>query len=165
MNLHKHQKSPGQIVSKGSVAIGIFLLIAGGLLVMRAGDKPSKQFVNLDGKKPPGFSQIVVTPPGRTVYLSGMGGAAPDGTVPRDFATQADNTFRKIGRALKLAGAGFKDIVKINYFVTDIKNVNQLREIRARYLNMESPPAATLVQAGLTGELQVEIECIAVVPE
>jgi 2-iminobutanoate/2-iminopropanoate deaminase len=167
MNLDEHQKCPNPIASKRPVSISTFLVIAGGVLLLLtgAGDKAAKQFMNLDGKKPRGFSQIVVTPPGRTVYLSGIGGTAQDGTVPKDFATQVDNAFKNIGRALKMTGVDFKDIVKINYFVTDIKKIQQLREIRARYLNMQSPPAATLVQAGLTGELQVEIECIAVVPE
>lgn len=153
--------------SKKQFTISIFFVIAGGALFLLtgAGNKAVKQFMNLDGKPRPGFSQIVITPPGRTIYLSGMGGSAPDGTIPKDFATQADNTFKNIGRALKMAGADFKDIVKINYFVTDIKNLQPLRDIRARYLNMQSPPAATLVQAGLVGDLLVEIECVAVVPE
>ena len=135
------------------------------LLMMGAGNKPAKQFMNLDGKHPPGYTHVVTSLPGKTVYLSGMGGRAPDGTLPKDFPAQADNTFKNIGRALKLAGADFKDIVKINYFVSDIKNMQQLREVRAKYLNMQAPPAATLVQAGLGGDLLVEIECVAVVPE
>ena len=167
MNLDEQQISPNRTAFKKQITIGLFLVIAGGALFLLtgAGDKPTKQFMNLDGKHPPGFSQIVTTPPGRTIYLSGMGGTAPDGTVPKDFATQADNTFKNIGRALKMAGADFKDIVKINYFVTDIGDLQSLRDIRARYLNLQSPPAATLVQAGLAGDLQVEIECVAVVPE
>jgi len=152
---------------KKYITASLLLVIAGGALFLltAAGSKSTKQFLNLDGKRPPGFSQIVTTPPGKTIYISGMGGTAPDGTMPKDFATQVDNTFKKIGQALKMAGADFKDIVKINYFVTDIKNLQPLRDIRAKYLNMQSPPAATLVQAGLAGDLQVEIECVAVVPE
>ncbi len=167
MNLNTQPISPNRTASKKQITLCLFLVIAGGalLLLTGAGNKAAKQFMNLDGKHPPGFSQIVTTPPGRTIYLSGMGGTAPDGTVPKDFATQADNTFKQIGRALKMAGADFKDIVKINYFVTDIKNLQPLRDVRARYLNLQSPPAATLVQAGLVGDLQVEIECVAVVPE
>ncbi len=167
MNPNKQRVSLDLTASKKRIAFSTFLVLAGGalLLLTAADNKPMKQFLNLDGKPRPGFSQIVITPPGRTIYLSGMGGTAPDGTVPKDFATQADNTFKNIGRALKMAGVDFKDIVKINYFVTDIKNLQPLRDVRARYLNMQSPPAATLVQAGLAGDLQVEIECVAVVPE
>ncbi len=143
-----------------------FILAAGVVFtIIGAPKKAMKQFMNLDGKQPPGYTHIVTSPPGKMIYLSGMGGNAPDGSMPADFPTQADNTFKNIGRALKMAGAEFKDIVKINYFVTDLKNLQELRTVRARYLNMQAPPAATLVQAGLVGDLLVEIECVAIVPE
>jgi len=49
--------------------------------------------------------------------------------------------------------------------VTDLKNTAELRRIRANYLNMNAPPAATLVQVGLGGGLHLEVEAIAIVPE
>ena len=55
--------------------------------------------------------------------------------------------------------------MKINYFVTDMNNTQELRRIRAGYLNMDAPPAATLVQAGLGKGLLLEVEAIAVTPE
>ncbi len=126
---------------------------------------PAKKFMNLDDKPLPGYTHVVTATPGKTIYLSGMGGSAADGTMPKDFHTQADNTFKNIGRALKMAGADFKDIVKINYFVSDIGNLQELRSIRSGYLNMQAPPASTLVQAVLVSDLLVEIECVAVVSE
>jgi enamine deaminase RidA (YjgF/YER057c/UK114 family) len=48
--------------------------------------------------------------------------------------------------------------------VTDIHNTAELRRIRARYLDMEDPPAATLVRAGLARAL-IEVEAIAMAPE
>ena len=79
--------------------------------------------------------------------------------------TQATNTFEDLKRCLALAGAGFKDVVKINYYVTDIHNTAELRRIRARYLDMEHPPAATLVRAGLAPDALIEVEAIAMAPE
>jgi enamine deaminase RidA (YjgF/YER057c/UK114 family) len=127
--------------------------------------KMTKQFLNLDGHKPPGYTHVVTSPPGKMIFISGRGGAADDGTMPPDFGAQAKNTFEDLKRCLALAGASFKDVVKINYFVTDLSKTTELRQIRAQYLNMEHPPAATLVQAGLGGSSQVEIEAIAIVPE
>jgi len=124
-----------------------------------------KQFLNLEGHKPPGYTHVVTSPPGKMVFISGRGGAAKDGTMPKDFATQATNTFEDLKRCLAMAGATFKDVVKINYFVTDLKNTGELRKIRAHFLNMEAPPASTLVQAGLGEGMLLEVEAIAIVPE
>jgi enamine deaminase RidA (YjgF/YER057c/UK114 family) len=146
---------------KRSILVVLVALAVCGLACAR---KPMKEFMNLDDKRPPGYTHVVTSPPGKMVFLSGMAGSNPDGSLPPDFRTQADNTFRTIGRALKMAGADFKDIVKINYFLADMKYIGELREVRANYLNMEAPPAATAVQSGLTGIL-LEIECIAIVPE
>ena len=123
-----------------------------------------KQFLNLDGQKPPGYTHVVTSPPGTMVFVSGRGGAAKDGSMPPDFAAQALNTFEDLKRCLALAGATFKDVVKINYFIKDLKNTSELRRVRAQYLDMEHPPAATLVQAGLSEGLQLEVEAIAIVP-
>jgi enamine deaminase RidA (YjgF/YER057c/UK114 family) len=120
----------------------------------------SRQYLNLDGAKPPGYTHVVATPPGRLVFVSGRGD-----TASTDFALQCEATFEDLGRCLALAGATFKDVVKINYYVTDLANLAALREIRSRYLDMDSPPASTLVQAGLIPPLLVEIECVAVVHE
>jgi enamine deaminase RidA (YjgF/YER057c/UK114 family) len=126
--------------------------------------KTAKQFLNLDGKQPPGYTHVVTSAPGKMIFISGRGGAAHDGSMPADFKTQAKNTFEDLKRCLARAGADFKDIVKINYYVTDLAHTSELRSIRSEYLDMQHPPAATLVQAGLGGGALVEIEAIAMIP-
>jgi len=140
------------------------MLVFASLLAMPA-KKMTKQFLNLDGHKPPGYTHVVTSPPGKMIFISGRGGAGADGKLPPDFGAQAKNTFEDLKRCLAMAGASFKDVVKINYFVTDLSKTMELRQIRAEYLDMEHPPAATLVQAGLAGGSLVEIEAIAVAPE
>jgi enamine deaminase RidA (YjgF/YER057c/UK114 family) len=128
-------------------------------------NRTSRQFLNVDGHQPPGYTEVVTASPGKLIFISGRGGAAANGTLPADFDTQAKNTFEDLKKCLALAGASFSDVVKVNYYVTDLANTGKLREIRARYLNMKQPPAATLVQAGLGGGALVEIEATAVVPQ
>ena len=147
-----------------------YLLMAAALVLMAApAEKPMKQFLNPDGVTKPaglGYTQVVTSRPGRMIFISGQGGLpAPGGTMPEDFATQAKNTFENIGRCLKAAGATFNDIVKINYYVTDMNNTAELRRIRAQYLNQSTPPASTLIQTGLGRGMLLEVEAVAIVPD
>jgi len=144
--------------------IAITLLIAA-IGLTQSQKSAKKQFLNVDGKKPPGYTHVVTSPPGKMIFISGRGGAAKDGKLPADFAAQATNTFEDLKRCLAMAGATFKDVVKINYFVKDPSNTAELRKIRANYLNMDAPPAATLVQAGLGEGMLLEIEAVAILPE
>lgn len=125
----------------------------------------AKEFLNVGGVQPPGYTHVVTSPPGKMVFVSGRGGNNADGSMPADFETQCVNTFEDLKRCLALGGASFDDVVKINYFITDMGYLGALRQIRARYLNAENPPAATLVQAGLIEGLLIEIECMAIVAE
>lgn len=136
-----------------------------GAFAAHSAQKLTKQFLNLNGEKPPGYTHVVTSPPGKMIFISGRGGTGADGKLPFDFARQARNTFEDLKRCLALAGADFKDVVKINYFIKDISNTAELRQIRARYLDMEHPPAATLVQVGLSGGLLLEVEAVAIVSE
>jgi len=143
-------------------AVGIIGL---GVVAAPPPQKPAKQFLNPEGvPKPTGYTQVVTSRPGRMVFISGQGGSA-NGQMPPDFTTQTANTFENIGRCLAAAGAKFDDIVKINYYVTDLANTTELRRVRAKYLNQSAPPASTLVQAGLGKGLLLEVEVVAIVPE
>jgi enamine deaminase RidA (YjgF/YER057c/UK114 family) len=67
------------------------------------------------------------------------------------------------------AGASFREVVKMNLYVVGLKPelVPLLREVRARYVNRESPPASTLVgvSALVGADWLIEIEALAVVAD
>jgi enamine deaminase RidA (YjgF/YER057c/UK114 family) len=71
--------------------------------------------------------------------------------------------------ALKAAGASFGDVVKMNLYVVGLRPelVPMLREVRARHVNREGPPASTRVGvSALAGaDWLIEIEAVAVVPD
>ncbi len=144
------------------VLTGAFLA---GVFAAHSAQKLTKQFLNVKGEKPPGYTHVVTSAPGKMIFISGRGGADAEGKLSPDFATQARNAFEDLKRCLALAGADFKDVVKINYYLKDISSVAVLRQIRAQYLDAGHPPAATLVQVGLSGGLLLEVEAIAMVPE
>ncbi len=59
-------------------------------------------------------------------------------------------------------GASFGDVMKTTTFITDVKNVAALREVRDRYLDPAHPPASSLiaVPALVLPELLLEIEAV-----
>jgi len=129
----------------------------------------SIRFLNPEGLvRSPAYTQVVeVAAPGRTVYISGQLGTAPDGKLAgRDFRAQAEQVFANLATALASVGAGFFDIVKIDSFLADIAHLPILREVRALHLNPMAPPASTTIAVSgfaLAGAL-LEVEAIAVVP-
>ncbi len=118
--------------------------------------------------KPTGYTHIVeVTGPAKTIYISGQIAYDKDGTLvgAGDMKAQAEQVFKNLQIALTAAGAKFSDVVKMNSYITDMSQVQAVRDVRARYFS-ETSPASTFVEVkGLVRpELLLEIEVIAVVP-
>jgi enamine deaminase RidA (YjgF/YER057c/UK114 family) len=116
---------------------------------------------------PPGYTQIVeTTGPARTVYIAGQLGIDKDGRLPGDFRSQAVQTFENLKEALAAVGGKLEHIVKLNNYLLDIQYLPVIRDVRAKYLNGDTPPASTTLQvAGFAriGAL-LEIEAVAVLP-
>ena len=116
---------------------------------------------------PTGYTHVVVAADRRTVYIAGQVALDSTGTVVggTDFNAQAEQVFSNLRRALASVGASFADVVKMTTFITDIKNVPALRDIRAHYLNKQ-PPANTLIVTQLVRpDLLLEIEAVAVLAQ
>ena len=126
--------------------------------------KSSIRFLN---RAPAGYSHIVEVRGGRTLYIAGQISAGPDGKIvgEGDVRAQIKQVFANLNARLQEAGASFKDVVKLNYYLLDASAVPMVREIRDTYLNQEAPPASTLVVVKQLArpEYLCEIEAIAVV--
>ena len=117
-----------------------------------------------------GYSHIVIAEKGRTVYLSGQIALDREGKVVGrgDFRAQTVQVFENLKAGLEAAGASFKDVIKINIYLTNINS--QLKifpEVRDKYIDLENPPASSLVEVRrLFGEdFLIEIDAVAVLPE
>jgi enamine deaminase RidA (YjgF/YER057c/UK114 family) len=116
-----------------------------------------------------GFSHAVTATGGKTVYVSGQVSVNEKAEVvgKGDFRAQVEHTFENLKAALAAAGATFKDVVKVTYFVVDLKPelVPHVREVRRKYLDADHPPASSLVgvAALVVPDWLIEIEAIAVV--
>ena len=128
-----------------------------------------KQFLNPPALNPTaGFTHVVTSTDGTTVHVSGQASVNEKGEVVGrgDFRAQVERTFENLKAALAAAGATFRDVVKVMYFVVGLKpeHVPVLREVRGRYLDRENPPASTLVgvAALVDPDWLVDIEMVAV---
>jgi putative acetyltransferase len=115
---------------------------------------------------PIGYSHIADTSGSRTVYISGQIALDKQGNVVgvNDMGAQAEQIFQNLSAALGAVGATFEDVVKLTYYVVDMAQFQAVRDVRARYLNQQHPPASTAV--GVTAlvrpEFLLEIEAIVV---
>lgn len=115
---------------------------------------------------PAGYSHLVITDPGaRLVVISGQVGMAADGTVAYGWEAQTRQTFANLGVALAAAGAGWADLVKLTYFVVSTTELPMIRCIRDEFVDVEQPPASSLVQvSGLfRPDVLIEIEATAAI--
>jgi reactive intermediate/imine deaminase len=126
-----------------------------------------KRFLSPETMSPPfGYSHVVDAPAGRVIFISGQVPLNTDGELVGEgnFEAQARQVFANLSAALEAAGAGWSDVVKLNYFLTKIGELATVRTIRDEYVDTEQPPASTLVQVSalFRPEAMVEIEAVAI---
>jgi len=107
-----------------------------------------------------GYSRAVVD--GDWVFVSG--------TTGFDYATmaiaegapeQAEQCLKNIESALRQAGAGLADIVRVRYILPETADFEPCWPVLRRYLG-EARPAATMIRAGLLDpRMKIEIEVTA----
>ncbi|MFD7557334.1 MULTISPECIES: RidA family protein [unclassified Streptomyces] len=111
----------------------------------------------------------VVWGTGRFVAVSGQCAFDEKGEVvgEGDPAAQARQVFENLRRCLAAAGAGFDDVVKLTYFVTDVAHLPAVREARDAVIPADRLPASSAVQVAalFRPELLLEIEAFAVLPD
>jgi enamine deaminase RidA (YjgF/YER057c/UK114 family) len=115
----------------------------------------------------PGYSHGVTISGGHTTWTAGQVAFDADGNLvgEGDIVAQARKVFQNLTAVLRDAGATWADVVKLNYFVTDVSRVEEIRAVRNEFLDADRLPASTLVQvAGLVRpELLIEVEAVIVV--
>jgi enamine deaminase RidA (YjgF/YER057c/UK114 family) len=133
---------------------------------------PSHELINPESLPAPrGFSHAVAPAPGRTVYLGGQGGHAPDGTlVGPGLIEQLDQALANVVTALRAAGGEPDNLVSIQVLVTVAEEYrSRLREVKGpwqRHLGEHYPAVALFEVSSLFDpDAVVELVCVAVIPE
>lgn len=117
-----------------------------------------------------GYTQVVVAPPGRQLFIAGQVGWDASGrVVSEDFEEQVKQALVNLDLALKGGGATRGDITLVRLYVPNhdrAKNGPLARQLAAFFEGL-TPPAQTLlgIQALALPELLVEIEASVVIAE
>lgn len=108
---------------------------------------------------------IRVEPGHALVFTSGLVGRGPDGViVPGGVGAQARQAFANIRDVLAAAGASMDDVVKLNYYVTDMDTWEEVAAARAGFFTGPLPASATVEVSRLWDPAcLVEIEAVAFV--
>jgi reactive intermediate/imine deaminase len=118
--------------------------------------------------RPVGYSHVAEVSNGKTIYISGQVALDPSGTLvgPNDLRTQTHQVFTHLKAALEAVGADFNCVVKLNYYLLDISQIQIVREVRDQFVNTERPPASSAVEVRrlFRDGLLIEIDAVAVIP-
>jgi enamine deaminase RidA (YjgF/YER057c/UK114 family) len=107
-----------------------------------------------------GYSRAVID--GEWIFVSGTTGFDYDTmTISDSLLEQTEQCLKNIQSALRQAGAGFADIVRVTYVVPNAARFPECWPILRKYLG-EVRPAAMMISAGLADpRMQIEIEVTA----
>src|SRR5699024_5594072 len=131
-----------------------------------------RKIIRTDKAFTPGFSEGVKTPLSQAVqfknlmYLSGQGPLDPETReFSEDVEEQTHAVMKNIINVLEAAGCTLDNVLKMNCFLRRIDDFPKFNKIYNSYFPGEKP-ARTTVEASPPREgVDVEIECVAYVPE
>lgn len=116
--------------------------------------------------KPTGYSHIARA--GNLLFLAGQVAVDSEGRLVGrgDIAAQTRRVFANLSALLRESGARWAEVAKLNIYMTDMRGIDRVRQIRSEVFQSEAiePPAITTVEVtNLAAEgALIEIEAIAV---
>jgi enamine deaminase RidA (YjgF/YER057c/UK114 family) len=121
--------------------------------------------------KPLGYSHVAEVTRGKLIHIAGQVALDGAGNLAgkADFGAQVRQVFANLGAALESAGAGFHNVIKLNYYCVDTVDLAAglpvMRTIRDGFINTAAPPASTfvVVRRLVHPDWLIEVEAVAVV--
>ena len=122
----------------------------------------------LFASEPLGFTQVVTSPPGKLVFVSGQVALDENAQVvgPGDLGAQAEQALANLGRALEAVGASPADVAFLRIYIAnyDPSKLAVLGPLLPKFFGSKLPAQTLLgVQALATPDLLIELEALAVV--
>jgi reactive intermediate/imine deaminase len=108
------------------------------------------------------YSQAIQA--GNTVYLSGQIPLDPSTMeLVEGFEAQTVQVFENLRQVIEAAGGSFRDLVKLNIFLTDLTHFAKVNEVMGRYFEQPYPARAAIGVAALPRGALVEMDGILVI--
>jgi 2-iminobutanoate/2-iminopropanoate deaminase len=105
---------------------------------------------------------VEVAGPARWLVTAGTPGLAEDGTLPSDFAGQAEQAWQNLIRILHSAGMDVQDLVKVTQYLIRRSDLDVYRPIRSRFLGNARPAAMlSFVNELVWPGMLIELEAVA----
>ncbi|ALG11154.1 RidA family protein [Kibdelosporangium phytohabitans] len=113
-----------------------------------------------------------VTASGTLAFISGQVAIDENGLLvgQGDLAAQTRQCLRNLENVLRAGGAGWADVLRFNWYLTDVTEVQVVRDVRDEFvrpvLGDRPNPASSLIQvAGLfRPEFMIEVDAVAAIP-
>ncbi|MBI3119561.1 MAG: reactive intermediate/imine deaminase, partial [Candidatus Hydrogenedentes bacterium] len=101
---------------------------------------------------------------GELLFVSGQGPVARDGSGVRHGTIEEETrlTLDNLKAILEDAGSSLAQVVKTTCYLADMGNFARFNEVYKTYFPEQFPARTTIQAARLPGDIQVEIEAIAV---
>src|SRR5262245_54074039 len=127
----KERASMKRAVGRSTIVVLPLLIIIGisAGWIQKQKERKGMAEVRFIDRTPLGYSQVVEVRSGRTLYIAGQVALDKDGKLvgPGDFRAQVKQVFENLKTRLESSGASFKDVVKLNYYLTDASDLQALR--------------------------------------
>lgn len=120
---------------------------------------------------PKGYSHAAVIDLGncKMIILSGQVPFDQQGNlVGKDnLGQQTEQVFTNIKNIVEELGGSMDNIVKLGFFVTDVAQIQAVRNVRDKFVNTKNPPASTLVQVSklFRDDVSIEVEATVIIPK
>jgi len=120
---------------------------------------------------PKGYSHAAVIDLGtcQMVVLSGQVPLDNNGNLvgQDNFQKQSEQVMLNIKNILSELGGTMDDIIRLGIYTTDVSQMQAFRDVRDKFINVQSPPTSTLVQVSklFRGDVLIEVEATAIIPK
>ena len=111
------------------------------------------------------FSQAIVED--GKIYTAGQGGVDPETgeIVHGGIVPEAEQVVNNIEKILKAAGASLNDIIKVNIYLTNIEDYDELNKTYSEFFDDPYPARSVVEVSDLPIDIRIEVETVARLPE